>query len=194
MDQTFEVVSGKVVVTDPCYEADGHCNLLIDNAKKGTWHMSVDHEDGRVSCLEAICGRSPLSYNYRHVSSNIGVDSGQAGVFDCQFFKNDDVVKERELTREDGLLCPDEIWYSHCCDVTLSQDAGVIPYGCVSSTGYGDGCYDCYTVVKDGEVVAIKIVFIEEAETCFYCGEEMTNGECYDCDREDEEDEKEDIW
>jgi hypothetical protein len=30
----------------------------------------------------------------------------------------------------------------------------------VSGSGYGDGGYNCYTAEVDGEIVAIKIVFI----------------------------------
>jgi hypothetical protein len=47
-----------------------------------------------------------------------------------------------------------------CCDRTLHKDqAGVIPFGAVSSSGGGDGYYKCL-VKKDGdEVVGVLIDF-----------------------------------
>jgi hypothetical protein len=52
-------------------------------------------------------------------------------------------------------------WYEICCDKSLSNiGAGVINYGVVSSSGYGDGGYDTYAVYnQDGKVVGIKIIF-----------------------------------
>ena len=42
----------------------------------------------------------------------------------------------------------------------------MIEGGVVSSSGHGDGCYTLYTVEEDGEVIAMKIVFIEEEWAC----------------------------
>ena len=39
----------------------------------------------------------------------------------------------------------DDVWYTACCHLTLGDvEAGVIPYGAVSASGYGDGSYDCF--------------------------------------------------
>lgn len=38
-----------------------------------------------------------------------------------------------------------DVWYTACCHLTLGDvAAGVIPYGAVSSSGVGDGTYDCF--------------------------------------------------
>ena len=34
--------------------------------------------------------------------------------------------------------------------------------GFVSSSGYGDGCYDCWVAERDGKVVAIRVEYITE--------------------------------
>ena len=56
------------------------------------------------------------------------------------------------------------VWYIHCCDLTLGkQQADVIPYGMVFSSGYGDGCY---TVLRHlnaaGKVDCIAVLFLSD--------------------------------
>jgi hypothetical protein len=80
-------------------------------------------------------------------SNDIGVDSGQAGFFDAEFYIGGD----------------DQKFYDQVCDLTLNGDnAGVIAFGAVSSSGWGDGCYELQTIRHDGEVVAARIVFMED--------------------------------
>ena len=57
-----------------------------------------------------------------------------------------------------------EAWYTYCCNITLVRlQAGVLPYGVVSSSGFGDGGYDCIQyLTARGEVVKVEIVFITE--------------------------------
>ncbi len=58
------------------------------------------------------------------------------------------------------------MWYSMCCQHTLSErSAGVIPGGAVSESGYGDGAYECfYRVNPNDEVVGVKIVFLKKKD------------------------------
>ena len=53
---------------------------------------------------------------------------------------------------------------AYACDITLSRmHAGVMPFGAVSSSGFGDGSYVCYTHEGDtGEIDFAFIVFIDE--------------------------------
>jgi len=82
---------------------------------------------------------------YQKLDFEVGVDSGQAGVFDLSHYWNDSVAPE---------VAPEEVWYSMCCAVTLSEcSAGVVPFGAVSSSGYGDGGYDGFAVFVDGVAV-----------------------------------------
>ena len=71
----------------------------------------------------------------------VGVDSGQAGVFDKPFYRAG--ADAGQIPSEDAL----EAWYNSCCNQTLHTDhyAGVIPHGVVSNSGYGDGGYICYS-------------------------------------------------
>jgi hypothetical protein len=43
---------------------------------------------------------------------------------------------------------------------------GVIPFGCVSSSGYGDGCYEVtYISDKNNEAVRVEINFIPDEDS-----------------------------
>lgn len=159
---TFEVKDGTFVISDPCYSLGTWCAGDIENVKKGTWNAYVFHgqTDWGVRCWELVALHSEypesLAANLKEDANiDVGVDSGQAGIYDMSAFHGG----------EDNY--GDEGWYDLCCRTTLDTEfsAGVIPGGCVSSSGFGDGGYACF-VARDGtaEVIGTKIVFIVEAE------------------------------
>ena len=159
----FEVVSGRLAVSDPCYDANV-CEL--ENVMNGTWHASaVELYTGswgrRVARLIAV----HEDYVNEKMSKgqclgfDIGVDSGQAGLFDASHYRDSSVIPNHEGVQE---VHPSEIWYKHCYDITLSPlSAGVLPYGVVSSSGYGDGGYDCFICRNEyGQIIRTEIEFI----------------------------------
>jgi len=184
----FMVVSGNVRVTDPCYDADTWCSTNVNNVKNGTWNAFVKKQSEGMwgeRCAELFVWHSDYQKDevfgkitrkqkgrndydeitggmgQKDISATIGVDSGQAGVFDAQFFKDDKSVTGVKRMHS-NIICEDELWYSMCCDRTLSDKSwGVIPYGAVSSSGFGDGSYTAYKCFNNNkEVVGIRIVFI----------------------------------
>jgi hypothetical protein len=188
LSKDFEVTSGKVRVTDPCYDTDTWCSAEVADIKNGNWKawaVKSDEGDWGVRCAELRVWHSDHSMNevfgditrkvkgdrvhetisggmrQEQINADIGVDSGQAGVFDSKFFKDDKSIEGVERTGREP-ICVDEPWYSMCCDRTLGDEQwGTIPYGAVSSSGYGDGSYTAYKAYnKEGQVVGIRIVFI----------------------------------
>lgn len=164
---TFEVVSPKIMVSDPCYEKDTWCNGVVNNVKKGTWKAEVvigteGDWGNRVRSLVAFSKNGKPIGAWHKETFSVGVDSGQAGIYDLRFFRDNNVVKDVERVNPDNIICEDKPWYSINCDRTIGKfKAGVIPYGCVSSSGFGDGEYTCYTKRdKDKKVVVISIEFI----------------------------------
>jgi len=170
----FTIKSGVVVVSDPCYDSIDHARCFCRNngqlpkVMKGTWNAQVYENDrGRISMLLCSHESYPLSdiptsaiRYWKRMPWVVAVDSGQAGVFDKKAWRDDETVKGVERLH-DEIICADEPWYSICCDRTLSEvGAGVIPWGVVSSSGYGDGSYDAYYLEQDGKVVAIAIDFL----------------------------------
>lgn len=167
---TFEVENGKVVVSDPCYERGTWCAGTLDNVLNGTWtarvKMSDEGEWGmRVARLvvmhESANQRAYDITKWEQEGFQVGVDSGQAGIFDTKHFKRDADATGLERMSDD-VIRPEDPWYSMCCDRTLcDESAGVIPFGAVSSSGYGDGGYPCFAK-RDGKgrVIGIGIMFI----------------------------------
>lgn len=170
---TFEVVSGQVMVSDPCYELNTWCQTKLDNVAIGTWTSFITkYDDGewgiRVSNLVAYLGDTePTEEEWKLVEgAHIGVDSGQAGIFDATVYRNNDSAPDTSFLSHSRQEEEGEKWYSHMCDLTLGtgDQAGVTTGGVVSSSGYGDGGYSLYSIIKDDKIVALKIVFIGDED------------------------------
>lgn len=185
---SFEVTSGKLVISDPCYTLDTWCMAVVSNVRNGTYLIKHDEKDGRISELRAVHAEHRLPM-WKEISGDIGVDSGQCGIFDADHYRKDTDYPMESQFEKDGYddTGDGEHWYSHCCDVTLGDDGvGAIIGGAVASSGYGDGVYEAYaTYNKEGEVVGIKIIFITEEEE----DEEDYEEDDDDEDDDDEEDE-----
>lgn len=159
---TFEITSGALIVSDPCYKLPvSSYQGELENVKKGTWNASVKTKDGRCAELLARHSEAPKRLlRWKMAPFVVGVDSGQAGIFDKTVYDNEKTVAEEPKFT---VSYPDYKWYRMCCDRTLYTDikAGVVPGGTVSQSGYGDGGYECLVNKnhKD-EIIAVKIVFI----------------------------------
>lgn len=160
---TFEVVSGRLIVTDPCYAENVWCCNALETVRNGTWNAAAVYDGAssypHVTCLivEHECAES-LPVIMEDAPFSVGVDSGQAGFFDAAHYRGDRAIDPDRTPTEHA-----DLWYDHCCQITLSrQQAGVLPYGAVSCSGYGDGCYDCY-YQRDafGYIVRAEILFID---------------------------------
>lgn len=164
----FTVSSGSIRATDPCYGTDTWCAGTIENVLNGEWRGSASISDEgvwgeRVSSLYAIHSDYYCeTLNWKKLDMSAGVDSGQFGFFDLQYFL------DHEDEREYGV----EGFYKDCCDQTYSetdrnQRAGVVGNaGVVSSSGFGDGSYDVFAATnEDGVVVALRVDYITDDET-----------------------------
>lgn len=162
----FAVTGDKLVVSDPCYELHlPHCGK-VENVLPGRWLgfvLVVDAKSWgeRVAELHALhadhADKGDDAFDWEDAGFEVGVDSGQAGVFDEAQYP-----KDRVSTGEYGDL---HTFYGRCCDVTLNGHGKAIAEGLVSSSGFGDGGYPAY-VARDssGKVVAVKVIFIGEED------------------------------
>lgn len=201
----FQIVSGEVFVTDPCYDKTAWCQAFLTGVKNGEWHAWIDNRDEQRPGLLRVYHEKTkhsviaLDLKWEKIDKEIGVDSGQAGVFDAKFFKDDrSVAGCKRLAKEGHAICEEEPFYSMCCDRTLGPTGkgstqidqgffggGTIPYGAISSSGYGDGGYDARMAKNDeGEIIAIEIEFLPESfeDLCPKCGDEMDEGYCKACE------------
>lgn len=166
----FQVVSGELIVSDPCYEPGTWCMGRLKNMRPGRWNAAASIADmgvwgERVSHLSVWHEDAPESdaLTVLEADFTVGVDSGQAGFFDAAHYRDPSVIEPVPAqTWSDG----ESVWYDRCCELTLSpSQAGVLPFGAVSSSGFGDGGYACFCAANAlGEVLRAEIVFITEDE------------------------------
>ena len=171
---TFELKSGVVLISDPCYIIDGHkpvwCMGTLTDVKTGKWSAHVDYRNmedwgNRVCQIWAIHddlkGKIPTT-GWKLEKFEVGVDSGQAGIFEHKAVRSDGQEEQGAFDQTH--------WYGRCCNITCPPDhgkdlrpapAGIVDgNGFVSSSGYGDGGYQCRTRKKDNLIVSIKIRLI----------------------------------
>lgn len=184
---TFEVNSKKLRITDPCYSKDVWCAGTLDNPMPGKWYAYIQYRDEgswgiRNSTLFAVHESYPemhklvlRGYLYRNHLANlskvsVGVDSGQAGIFDEDSYPTDPTPSDRSY--RDDL----KSFYNRCGIQTIGDgknvlynegpkrvdtlQAGVVTEGCVSLSGDGDGSYRCFFDKNaDGFIDAVEISF-----------------------------------
>lgn len=172
----FDVTSGRMAVSDPCYEPGTWCAGYIDDVMNGQWEASAEfmtHEQTgwgeRLSRLwvlhDSVPNLSALGEDETLTSLDsgidVGVDSGQAGFYDAEFF---DTTPKGKNSEEGG-------FYNEVCDSTHDRHfdnpifTALRDRCVVCSSGYGDGSYTC-TVWRDtdGKAVAACITFIDDSE------------------------------
>lgn len=140
----FEVKKGQISVGDPCYSCPG----FVVDAQNGKWraHVStVDSFGRRVANIIVHHESFDPSRDVVTESHIIGVDSGQAGVFDG-IYEGSDID-----------------FYEECGSATLSNlGYGYIHNGFVTSSGYGDGGYEAVVFKRDDKAVCVEITFIAD--------------------------------
>jgi len=155
-ERIFEITSGKAVLSDPCYELGTWCQGIVDNVKNGKWVAILEQSD-----RELMTSGDLLPFNG-------GVDSGQFGHFDYANYRKDETAIDLPKVWEDEWESQEgDKFYRACCFQTLEKEDrfGVLPFGCVSSSGYGDGSYPTYGIKDDnGEYIGFMTIFIGDDE------------------------------
>jgi len=182
MSKVFNVTSGKMVCSDPCYELGTWCQGVVDNVRNGKWEAEIAMSDEgdwgeRISHLwvfnvDAVINNPQIkrdieTFKGHTLPFSFCVDSGLFGFFDHDTYRSDEVAKDlkkhdfgEDYDREVG-----DKWYRACADLTLSTESwGVLPNGAVSSSGFGDGSYEVRGIKDNGEYVAFCVEYIGQDE------------------------------
>ena len=165
----FEIKSGEVIISDPCYRK-GALGTLELNVKKGIWigeiYISKEMErkevrNGHISSIVVYHKNSGTTFRgfcwdlYGHIN----VDSGQAGIFDNNIYPDDDVGEYQDI--ENYKYEDMKTFYAKACYLTNNNGYGIIDKrGIVATSGYGDGRYEVFTIEADNKIIAIKIIFL----------------------------------
>ena len=162
----FKVESGKLHISDPCYDKGDGAVVKVPN---GTYVAKIGtNKDGRVSSLVVTHSTAKPTSPWYPLSDDLGVDSGQMSIFDLKFFKNPTEAKDRPQPKwmdKKRIKERGEKFYGACCSLTCGDDSvglggGVLAHGAVSESGYGDGSYTGYQKLDDkGRAVAVKVRF-----------------------------------
>jgi len=167
----FEITSGKLVVSDPCYDLNENTIIMgvLDDVLNGAWSAYVSKtevQDWGEACAKLLACHGSVAdklETLEWVKGNfiVGVDSGQAGIFDVSKYRIPDADADSTEPND-----TDSEWYYACCDITESgEEAGVLDGGVVSRTGFGDGAYAAYYAVnRQSQIIGIKIIFIKDAD------------------------------
>jgi hypothetical protein len=139
---SFIQQSERMIVTDPSYTYDPDdqisFDVVIEHVRKGTYDVYATMIDNRIASI-IVYTQSHCNNTWEEIGS-AGVDTGQLGIYDMSRYTNSD----------DDLLG--------------SKQVVVLPYGCISSSGCGDGVYNVYTLSEGNNVIGVKVVFIDPEE------------------------------
>lgn len=166
----------EVMVSDPCYTDPTWCQHKLKNVLPGEYSVyNKKHDAGDWGIRNSMLLAVHTDYKNEDlrwkecVAASIGVDSGQAGIFDLPYYRKDSVFENEEsnflkefrnYNSEEG-----DVWYSHMCDRTLGEQGwGHFEHGVVATSGYGDGSYTLYTASINRKVVGICIDFSVEPD------------------------------
>ena len=153
----------KVMVSDPCYGLGTWCQGVLENVLPGVYDCSVEYSDEgdwgiRVVAIEVTHKSCRGKFIVLDLEDfEVGVDSGQAGIFDYEYYAK----YHKDSTESEHV---DDDWYDMVCDLTHKNNGNTTHcLGLVSSSGFGDGGYNCWTYKnEDGKIVAIRVEFITE--------------------------------
>lgn len=158
-------LSGKVIVSDPCYKRNSNYNakdITVKPGKYAAYIIKADVQDWgtRVAYLLVVHDSNIKALQSGWVpyddgmGDGIWVNSGQCGIFDDTIYPQDDVSV--------GDYDDESTFYGKCCKLTLGDKKGDIlknGKGVVSSSGFGDGEYELLCKYHEGECVALMIDF-----------------------------------
>ena len=165
-------LESNVMVSDPCYSDETWCQVKLKDVLPGKYKTTcrITSDTGgwgeRCSVLLAVHEDYVLeNLSWRNHPGDVGVDSGQAGIFCMTSYRNDEIaetIKNGNGIRFDNSGDGDK-WYEKMCRFTLTDKKwGSYDTGVVSSSGIGDGGYRCLVAKKKGKIVGIAIDYLME--------------------------------
>lgn len=173
----------EVMVSDPGYTEPTWCQVKLTDVKPGVYNAyHKSHDCGEWGVRSSMLLVIHQDHNddedlvWDQEDGEVGVDSGQAGIFSYETYRKDGLEMEVPTVGYDGRSFEwlDSVfkdrkdgddWYLKMTKRTLTTEGwGTYDQGIVSRSGLGDGGYSLYTARVDGEVVAMAVDFAVEEE------------------------------
>jgi len=198
-------LSENVMVSDPCYTPDTWCQTKLDNVLPGLYNVDVDRHDEGTGWGTRVSSITVIHKDYEDTDdweqhSEVGVDSGQCGVFCMTSYRNDEIAEGITTpTLDNPFVLPyndkgGDKWYEKICHFTLCEPQwGLYDTGVVSSSGIGDGQYPLDVMMDGDKIVGMRLEYLgnsdedllNEGDVCGVCGNDIEDGESCNCNNED---------
>lgn len=164
-------IKDKLVVSDPCYNLDDW-TIILNNMLEGDYRCFFERtEDYRIAESWIVHENYNIDKEkIEEIKDYIGVDSAQAGFFDYDYFKENSELREKNKDKYDEEYQNKiyDLTYRYFEEIKDKYFSGGITSkneAFVSSSGYGDGNYNCFIKRnKEDKIIAVKIVFIDYDE------------------------------
>lgn len=181
-DSTTITLGKEVMVSDPSYTEPTWCQIKLTDVKPGVYdayHKKYDTGDWGVrSSMLLVIHQDHTEDDlvWQQEEGEVGVDSGQAGIFSYETYRKDGLEMVVPTIGYDGRSFEwlesvykdkkdGDDWYLKMTKKTLTTEGwGSYDQGLVSRSGLGDGGYSLYTARIDGKVVAMSVDFAVEDE------------------------------
>ena len=134
------MLGGKVMVSDPCYGIGTWCQGVLENVLPGVYDCNVEYSDEgdwgiRVSAIEVTHESCKGKFvQLEREEFDVGVDSGQAGIFDYEYYAK----YHMDATERPHV---DDDWYDMVCDLTLTK---------ILNPEYEEFCYELTDTSVEG--------------------------------------------
>jgi len=194
-------LSENVMVSDPCYTPDTWCQTKLDNVLPGLYNVEVERHDEGTGWGVRVSSITVIHKDYEDTDdweqhSEVGVDSGQCGVFCMTSYRNDEIAEGITTpTLDNPFVLPyndkgGDKWYEKICHFTLCEPQwGLYDTGVVSSSGIGDGLYPLDVMMDGDKIVGMRLEYLgnsdkdllDEGDVCGVCGNDMVDGESCNC-------------
>lgn len=154
----------EVVVSDPCYSVPTWCQAILKDVKPGTYNVEwyeafEDRWDGHMLVVSHVSVPKSVFPETTMTDVTLGIDSGQVGIYDSLYYKDDEIMERFEAEGIDyfDMIEPKE-WYGYAC--TLYEAKLLLDTGVTSPSGYGDGTAELLVSFNnDGDIVRIGVNF-----------------------------------
>lgn len=166
----------EVMVSDPTYSEPTWCQIKLKTVKPGEYYSFCKTHDtgfaGVRNSMLLVVHKDHINdvLQWKKHQGEVGVDSGQAGIFSYETYRKDGLEMEVPTIGYDGRnfdwldlpgeVMPGDDWYKKMCKFTLAElSYGSYDNGIVCRSGFGDGGYELFTASKSRKIIAMAIDF-----------------------------------
>jgi len=157
---SFYCNSGELIISDPSFEKESINVLTIKNVFRGKFYCYGDFtkEPDNIYIVTDKKYMNKYEYTWKLNSNPIRVDTGLIGIYDKQFYQDNDHIFDPSLLDKYGTS-----FYGHNAEIATKYGKGILPkkIGVVYNTKKADNVY--FQILRTGGMtVGIRFYFPTE--------------------------------